>query len=162
MVGASALRSDERVGVLLAFESLARTHWGERVEDFADLGSELTLASAAGLARLLRVARAGRVAAPKPAEQWLGAPEAAAERLSAALGTALLLEVVARTRLRVTLWTEEESIAFDDVADVEMDESALLLRRVGYRLPLRVPREHLVRHLAERRTWLQVVGIERA
>jgi hypothetical protein len=161
-VGAAAVRSVERVGVALTFESLARESRGERIEDFADLGAEKTLASAAGLARLLRVARAGRVAAPRPAERWLGAPEAAAERLATALGAPLVLDVVARLRLRVTLFTEDEPIAFEDVADVASDPREIVVRRRGHRLPHRVARERVVRQLTERETWLQIVGVERA
>jgi hypothetical protein len=132
------------------------------LEDFADLGPGWTLASAAGLGRVLRVLRAARRASPAVPEGLLGRPERAARLLRPAVGAALRLHVQPRSTLRFTVWTEAGIDTVDGVLDVLEDETAFLVRRSGPHLPLRVPRERVVRSATRREHWLEITGIERA
>ena len=156
-----AIRSADACGLLLVFEPFGRRAPEHLIEDVLDLGPDLTLASAAGLAKLLRVLRAARRAAGGPASHWLGRPEEAISALTPALGTPLTLEVVARSQLRFTAWLEEETLTVDQVVDVREDQSSLLIRRIGLRAPVRIPREQVVRHETSHHTWFEVLSVER-
>lgn len=160
---ALAVRDAEGCGVALEFLPTSRNARPvERVDAFADLGPGLTLASAHGIGTLLRVFRAARLAVPRPPERWLDHPERAAEPLQGALGRAFALAVVPRTRIRFTAWTEDGTLEIGHVALVEQDPSAFLVRRIGHRPPVRVPRETVVRHETRNERWLQITDIERA
>ena len=64
--------------------------------------------------------------------------------------------------MRFTVWTESGVESVSDVAEVLEDESAYLILRLGGRLPLRLPRERVVRQRTESETWYEVMSIERA
>ena len=156
------VRDDAGCGVALQFAPSSRNARDvESVDEFADLGPELTLSSSRGLATLLRVLRVARLSAPRPPGSWLGEPELATRRLQAAIGRSFALEVVPRVRLKFTAWTEEDTVEVSNVADVQSDESGFLVRRVGHRIPIRVPRELVVRHETGRERWFQITAIER-
>jgi hypothetical protein len=155
------LRSAEACGLLIPFEPFGRRAPEEAIEDLLDLGPELTLSSAAGLAKLLRVLRAARRSASEPATRWLGRPEQAARALESAQGTPLALEVVPRTQLRFTAWLEEETLSVDHVVEVLENESSLLIRRLGLRAPVRVSRREVVRHETSQQSWFEVLSVER-
>jgi hypothetical protein len=160
---ARPVREAETCGVALRFMPTSRNakdvDW---VDEFADLGPEMTLESSHGLGTLLRVMRVARIAAPRPAESFLGHPEQATQRLVAALGHPFALTIVPRSRIRFRAWTEEETVEIDHVVEVLSDETAFLVRRIGHRMPVRVPREGVVRHENLREAWFQIVDIERA
>ena len=157
-----AVRDDAGCGVALQFAPTSRNARDvDHVDEFADLGPELTLASSRGIGTVLRVLRVARLSAPRPPGSWLGEPGLATDRLQSAIGRPFALEVVPRFRIRFTAWTEEETIEVSNVADVLSDESAFLVRRLGHRIPLRVPREVVVRHETGRERWFQITGIER-
>jgi hypothetical protein len=160
--GVRVHRDAERAGVWLRFDPEGPRAPEGPVEDFADLGPALTLASAAGLGRVLRLLRAVRRACPSGPESLLGRPERAARLLSPALGAVLRLEVVPRSTLRFTVWTDAGVDSVDQVLDVVEDDTAFLVRRRGADVPLRVPREQVVRRTTTRETWLEITGIERA
>ena len=160
---AEAVHEKAACGVALYFTPTSR---GARdvggVEDYADLGPELTLASSHGLGTLLRLMRATRVAAPKPAQSMLGEPTATAAKLAPGVGHAVALEIVPRNRILFRAWTEEDAIEIDNVVEVLSDETAYLIARVGHRMPVRILRSSVVRHETVREPWFQIVGIERA
>lgn len=160
-LSARPVREEPLCGVDLLFRPTSRGVEESEVRDWVDLGPEHTLDAARGLAMLIRLLRAARLAFPKPAEAWLGEPERVAARLNDAATKPVVLEVEARFRLHFTAWTEDETIDVTDVREVESDDTAFLVRRIGGGLPVRVPRDSVLRHRTERRRWLQVVGIER-
>jgi hypothetical protein len=160
LVEAQPARSAERLGVKLRFRSEGARAPVEHIEDFADLGPEPTLESIVGFGRVLRLLRAARLAAPTAPEELLGQPEKAAQLLDRALGTVVVLEVRPRSSVRFTVWTEQGMASVDQVLDVVEDETAFLVRRRGG-LPVRVPRNSVVRRQTSRETWLEVVAIER-
>ena len=160
---AEAVRGKAGCGIALFFTPTSRNARDVgSVEDYADLGPELTLESSHGLGTLLRVMRATRVAAPKPARLMLGEPVATAERLAAGYGHAVTLEIAARSRILFRAWTDEDTVEIDDVVEVLSDESAYLVARAGHRMPVRVPRSSVVRHETVREPWFQILTIERA
>jgi hypothetical protein len=160
-LSARAVREEPLCGVDLLFRPTSRGVEESEVHDWADLGPEHTLEAARGLGMLIRLLRAVRLASPRPAEVWLGQPEDVAARLATATSTPVVLEVEPRFRLHFTAWTEDETIEVPDVREVESDDTGFLVRRIGGGLPVRVPRDAVLRHRTERRRWLQVVGIER-
>jgi hypothetical protein len=163
LVRVAAVREETSCGVALEFTPTSRNAKDvDRVDEFADLGPELTLESSHGLATILRLLKAARLTAPRPLESWLGQPELAAERLDNARGGAFALEIVGRTRMRFTAWTEEDTVEISNVADVQSDAEAFLVRRVGHRMPVRIPREVVVRHETDHERWFEITTIERA
>ena len=163
LVRVAAVHDETNCGVALEFTPTSRNAKDvDRVDEFADLGPELTLESSHGLATVLRVMKAARFAAPRPATSWLGHPELVAKRLGKAIGHAFALDIVGRTRMRFTAWTEEDTVEISNVADVQSDAEAFLVRRVGHRMPVRIPREVVVRHETRHERWFEIATIERA
>ena len=66
-----------------------------------------------------------------------------------------------RATVRFTVWTDDGVESVSDVLDVREDESSFLVHRLRGRLPVRVPREAVVRRETSRETWLEVTAIER-
>ena len=148
-------------GVWLGFRA-ERSRLGiDRLDDFAALGPARSLAAIEGIGKVLRVLRAGRVAVQGGQARFLDDAVEAARYLGRAAGTALLLDLMPRSRLRFVAWTDAGMETLDDVSDVVEAEDAFLVYRRG-RLPVRVLRTHVIRQLTERQRWYQVVGIERA
>ncbi len=145
----------------LAFRPTGPRAPEERVEDRADLDAALSLESAMGIGKVLRLLRAARLVAPRDASVLLGDPERAAALLSRALGTAVMLDVRTRATVRFTAWTDQGVESIPDVADVMEDASGFLVRRRGHRLPVRIPRDQVVRQQTRTERWLEVVSIER-
>ena len=161
LVGAEPTRGTHRLGVTLRFRSESSRAPVEHIEDFADLGPKQTLEAIVGLGRVLRLLRAARLVAPAEPRSLLGQPEEVVELLDRALGTVVVLEVRPRSSVRFTVWTDQGVAWVDQVLDVVEDETAFLVRRQGGRLPIRVPRDQVVRRRTTRETWLEVTAIER-
>jgi hypothetical protein len=155
---ALAVRGPDRCGVALVYRPALRSRADLPILDFADLRPGGDVSSALGLARLLRLLREARLSA---SGDWLGAPEAAAGRLAAAVGKQFRLEVVARSRVHFEAWTEDGSIAVPDVSEVSADESAFLVRRVGREPPVRLERSRVVRRRTTLERWLEVRSVTR-
>jgi hypothetical protein len=149
-------------GVALVFRSEGGRRAVGRIDDFACLDETLSVESALGIGKVLRLLRAARIAAPPQANSLRGDPTRAATLLERALGTRVRLEVRPRSRVRFTVWTESEVESVSDVAEVLEDESAYLVLRLGGRFPVRLLREKVVRQRTESETWYEVVSIERA
>jgi hypothetical protein len=158
-VGAPAGRAAP--ALRLVFRALRAAQAEAPIEDRVALGPALDLETAVGVGKLLRILRAARLAAPSDASVLLGDPTAAAELLTRAIGTRLVLEVRTRSDVRFTVWTEEGVESVDRVADVTEDAEGFLVRRRGTRRPVRVPREGVVRRRTTSERWLEVVSIER-
>jgi hypothetical protein len=165
--GAAAISRDaktdepERGGVLLAFRPHGRRLEVDAIEDFADLGPELTLSSVEGLGKVLRLLRAARIAPPADALDLIGQEEFVAGLLERAVGTRVQLEIRPRSRLRFVAWTEGGVETVDHVLEVvEADDAWLVLRNKG-RIPVRLPRERVLRQRTELERWYEVLQIER-
>jgi hypothetical protein len=133
-----------------------------RIDDFACLDAALSVQSALGIGKVLRLLRAARIAPPRELECLGKDPTRAAALLERALGTRVRLEVRTRSRVRFDVWTESGVESVSNVAEVLEDGSAFLVRRLGGRFPLRLPREQVVRQRTESETWYEVMSIERA
>lgn len=156
------VRSHTRCGLVLSFRPQRARLWVDRIDDFADLGPELTVAAVVGLGKVLRILRAARVAPPADPRVLLGRERRAAELLERTLDRVLELALRPRSRVRFVAWTESGIETVDDVSEVlESPESYFVLRREG-RYPVRLPRHSVVRQRTELERWYEVVAIERS
>jgi hypothetical protein len=155
---ALAIRERERCGVSLGFRATAQREPELPIVDFLDLREGEEVAAVLGRAKLLRLLREARLAtAGLPS----GDPEAAAALLARAIGRAFQLEVVPRSRVHFEAWTEHGPLAIADVSEIEADESAYLVRRLGPCAPVRVERALVVRRHTRLERWLEVRTLTR-
>ena len=159
---ATPVCDDERIGVALVFHPQRSRFVGDRIEDFADLGPGLTTCAVNGLGKVLRLLRAGRVAAPRDPRALIDSAALAAELLARARGTLLRLELAPRFRLRFLAWTERGIEVVDDVAEVREHADAWVVLRHRGRFPIRFPRAQIARTSTERLSWHEILEIERA
>ncbi len=153
---------DERLGVELGFRVASPRFGADRIDDFAQLGPELTVPVVQGIGKVLRILRAARIAAPRESFALAGRVEEALGLLERALGRDFALEVKPRSRVRFTAWTESGVETVDDVSDVVESDQGYLVTRRGGRFPLRFERAAVVRRQTETRRWFELVGVERA
>ena len=161
---AAPLVGAERQGVLLVFEPISartRTSLGvTQIDDFADLGPELTIPAVNGIGKVLRTLRAGRIAAPEPSA-LLGHAHDAAALLARAQRARVMLCLRPRVSTRFVAWTESGVQSVEDVIDVfEQDDAWVVAPRHGQLL--RIPRAGVARQLTEAQRWWEVVAIERS
>lgn len=149
------------VGLLLTFRPTGRLGI-DRIEDFADLGPELTVPAVAGVGKVLRILRAARIAGPADPLTLVGHAHEASALLERAVGTAVRLAFRERSRLRFAAWTEDGVEEVLDVVDVREAEDAYVVYRRGARFPVRFDRDEVVRHRTELERWFEVVDIERS
>lgn len=140
---------DAATGLWLCYRPDAARFPTDPLEDFAALGPGRSLASVEGEGRVRRLLRAVRLAPPRSQRSLAGREGELAALLNRAAGAPLWLEVAPRMRLRFRAFTEEAVLEVDDVADVLEAEDAFLVYRRAGRLPVRVPRPPVVRHLVE-------------
>ena len=155
-------REDGVVGVELSFEIEGSRTLSGRIDDFANLGPELTVPAVSGLGKVLRILRAARIAVPGDSLELVGDEKATAALLARAAGTLLRLELKPRFRLRFVAWTETGVETVDDIAEVVEHEDAFLVHRRRGRFPLRFPRESVIRHQTEHDRWYEVTSIDPA
>jgi hypothetical protein len=131
-----------------------------RVEDYLSLSKDAGLSAVQGVGRLLRLLRAGRLAAP--ADPWALAsePERAAEQLRRCRGARVRLRIARRLERMLVLWTEGGIERIDRVVDYEESGDELAIRRQGAASVLRIPRRNLVRYAASAQESIEVTGIE--
>jgi hypothetical protein len=146
----------------LGFEPTPGRGLPDRIEDLAALGPELDLASVRGVGKVLRLLRAARLSAPDDPRLLLGRVHATCVQLERALGTAVMLHLRSRVRVRFRAWTESGVEEVEDVAEVVEESDAYWVRRQGGMLPVRLPRNQIVRTLTDRETCFEVLHIERA
>ena len=104
--------------------------------------------------------RAARIAPPEDPSALLGDERRAAALLARAVGTDLVLDLQSRSSVRFVAWTEDGVETINDVHEVvETPDAWVVFRRLG-RLPVRVPRELVVRQTTEAQRWYEVVGID--
>lgn len=159
--GAAPHRAAAGVGVVLRFRTRTPRLGTDHIEDFADLGPALTLPAVAGLGKVLRLLRAGRVAAPRDPLALVGQERRAAQLLERVAGTAVRLELKPRFRMCFVVWTERGIETVDDVSEVKEHPDAYLVLRRGDRLPARFPRATVIRHTTRSERWHEVLDIER-
>jgi hypothetical protein len=147
-----AVRDGERCGVALDFRARRREL---PIVGWLDLRAGEHVEAALGLARLLREAR------PSTAGVWVDQPEAAARRLTRAVGREFRLDVVPRSRVRFEAFTEHGALTVADVADIEADETSFFVRRLGPHAPVRVARDGVVRRRTSLERWLEVRSVAR-
>jgi hypothetical protein len=153
---------DDGVGVELGFLTGASRIETDRIDDFADLGPEITVPAVAGIGKVLRILRAARISAPREPHALAGRVEEASALLTRALGCRLQLEVRPRSRVHFTAWTESGVETVSDVADVVEGDTEYLIMRRGGRFPVRFARDAVVRRITETERWFEVIGVERA
>jgi hypothetical protein len=73
-----------------------------------------------------------------------------------------MLHLRSRVRVRFRAWTESGVEEVEDVAEVVEESDAYWVRRRGGMLPVRLPRNQIVRTLTDRETCFEVLHIERA
>jgi len=157
-VGREPNLEPETVGVALRFQPQRSRSILEPIDDFADLGPEHCIPSVAGLGKVLRLLKAARIAAPEEPEALLGRADDAAKLLSQAVGTQVLLELRPRSTVRFVAWTEDGVEVVEGVRDVlETHEEFVVLRNAG--LPVRIPRESVLRRQREAVRTFEVVDI---
>ena len=153
---------DGRTGVMLSFRPERSRLGVARIDDFADLGPGLTIPAVGGIGKVIRVLRAGKIAAPPDPFDLVGDEEAAATLLERATGTLMRLELKPRFRLRFVAWTESGVETVDDILEVREYQDAYHVVRKGARVPARFERDAVVRHSTEQDSWWEIVDIERA
>lgn len=139
----------------------------DTVEDFADLGafaagSELSIAVAFGVGRVLRILRAARIAAPARPLDLVGREDLAAALLRRARDRPLVLTLRRRSRLRFLAWDEDGLHVADDLLDVHEAPDAWLAYPAHGGAPLRFARADVARVSREVAPWFEVVDVERA
>jgi len=159
---AHPLVGEERQGVLLVFEPISARAVASlgvsQIDDFADLGPELTIPAVSGIGKVLRTLRAGRIAAPEP-HALLGRARQAASLLARAASAPVALRVRPRVATRFVAWTESGVQSVEDVADViEYPDAWIVAPRRGQ--PVRIERAGVARQVTETRPWWEVVAIE--
>jgi hypothetical protein len=159
---ATPVSDTHRCGVELVFHPERTRAIADRIEDFAELGPGLTIEAVTGLGKVLRILRAGRIAAPRDPHALIDDAARAAELLARVRGTRLRLELSQRFRLRFLAWTERGIEVVEDVAEVREYEDAYVVLRHRGRFPIRFPRAQIARVLTERLIWHEVLEIERA
>jgi hypothetical protein len=160
--GVTPLRADGRTGVTLSFHPRNSRLGLAQIDDWADLGPELSIPVISGVGKVLRVLRAARIAAPPNPLDLLGREDRAARLLARAVGTALRLALRRRSRLRFMAWTERGVETVSDVAEVREYADAFLILRSGGRFPVRFERCDVIRQRKEFESWYEVLDIERA
>ncbi len=148
----------EGIGVRVAFEPDSGRPG--RLEDHLVLAPEAELRAVQGIGRLLRILRAGRVAAPADPAELARDPERAAELLRRCRGARLRLRIARRMERVLTLWTETGVERIERVVDYEEAGDELAVRRRGAATVLRIPRRSLVRYAASTHESFEVTGIE--
>jgi len=149
------------IGVELRFHPL-RNHLGvEYFADFAAIGPELCIPAVTGIGKILRILRAGRIAAPREEVDLLGQGELVRELLERAVGTQVALGLRPRSRIRFEAWTEEGRLVFEDIQEVvELPHEYLVIHKRG-RFPTRLDRETVLRQQSDCERWFEIVEIER-
>ena len=155
-------RVAERVGVTLCFRPVTSRLGVDLIEDWAELGPELSVPAVAGLGRVLRVLRAARVRAPDDPALLAGDLDATVLLLGRAVGTTLRLSLRRRTSMRFLVWGEDGFQSVDDVADVREYDDAFVVYRRDQHFPLRFDRGSVLRQRTECDSWYEVLDIERA
>lgn len=160
--GVTPLRAEGRTGVTLSFHPRSTRLGLAQIDDWADLGPELSIPAIGGVGKVLRVLRAARIAAPSNPFDLVGREDRAAQLLARAVGTALRLALRRRSVLRFLAWTERGVETVNDVAEVKEYDDAFLILRSGGRPPVRLERRDVIRQRKEFESWYEVLDIERA
>ena len=161
---AAPLVGAKRQGVLLVFEPISARMSAalgvSRIDDFADLGPELTIPAVSGIGKVLRTLRAGRIAAPEP-HALLGRARDVAALLARAQRAPVVLRLRPRVTTRFVAWTETGVESVEDAIDLlEHADAWIVTPRHGQ--PVRIPRAGVARQLTEAQRWWEVVAIERS
>jgi hypothetical protein len=155
-----ATRADRR-GITLCFEPLTGRLGTARIEDWAEIGPDLSTDAVEGIGKVLRILRVARIAVRANAEELAGEPDRLLTLLERAVGTELRLVLRRRSLLHFLVWTEEGFTRVEDISEVEELEDAYVVRPRGARFPRRFPRERVIRQKTDCERWLEVVEIRR-
>ena len=148
------------VGVLVRF-TLKRGKPSE-VVDRLDLATSGDMPAVAGVGRLLRILRAGRIKPPDDPYQLGHTPERAAELVARCAGAEVQLQLRRRTRRALTVWTEDGVEEIPDLLDCSEDGHGLWVRRLGGRSQLHFPKQKLVRFETRAEASWEVVSVDAA
>jgi hypothetical protein len=151
-----------QMGVEIGFRPSSSRFGAERIDDFADLGPELSVPAVAGIGKVVRILRAARIAAPRDPMSLAGRMDLAVSLLEKARGREMRLEVRSRSRIRFAAWTESGVETLENVSEVIERDRELLVMRHGGRFPVRFDLDQVVRRVTETQRWFEVLGVERA
>ncbi len=130
------------------------------LSEFIELWPPGSLQAVNGVGRLLRLLRAGRIAAPsEPYTLGLDLDEAA-RWIERCRGACVVLRVRRRLQRELTLWTDTGVERIERVLDYSEDAEGLTVRRLGGRSMLRIPREGMIRFQASSSESLEVLSVE--
>ncbi len=155
------LRQQDDLGVILRFEPLHSRTITETIEDFADLSSDQEIAAVSGVAKVMRLLRVARIAAPRERESYLGKPEEIATLLDRAIGVRVVLELRRRSRIHFNAWTEHGVETLRDVKEVVEAQDGYLVIPRGEHFATFFARKDLVRQKTEVENWYEVIAIHR-
>lgn len=146
---------------MLCFHPLTGRLGTDRIEDWVELGPDLSIDAALGIGKALRILRVARIAVSASVETLAGDTPRLHDLLARAVGTELRLVVRPRSKLHFLAWTEEGLTKVEDISEVELEGDAYLVKPRGARFPRRFPRESLIRQQTDCERWLEVVEILR-
>ena len=150
-----------RAGAMLCFHPLTGRLGTGRIEDWVELGPDLSVEAALGIGKVLRILRVARISVSASVETLAGDLPRVFELLARAVGTELRLIVRPRSKLHFLAWTEEGLTKVEDIAEVSVEGDAYMVKPRGARLPQRFPRDSLIRQQTDCERWLEVVEILR-
>jgi len=147
----------ERGGVWVSY----LTRRGAReLREFLELWPPGSLSVVHGVGRLLRLLRAARLAAPTD-PYTLGLDlEEVVRWLERCRGALVVLHVRRRMQRELTVWTEQGVETIERVLDYAEDAETLVVRRLGGRSDLRIPRSGIVRYKASSSESFEVTSVE--
>lgn len=151
----------EREGALLCFHPLTGRLGTSRIEDWAELGPDLSIEATQGIGKALRILRVARIAVTANLEGLADDIPGLLDLLARAVGTELRLVLRPRSKLHFLAWTEEGLTKIEDISEVTLEGDAYVVKPRGVRFPRRFPRESLIRQQTDCERWLEVVEILR-
>jgi hypothetical protein len=155
------VEQEDLVGLMLTFEPMRSRIVTESIENFVDLGTGQDASSVSGVGKVLRLLRCGRISASREPEDYIGKPVETCALLERALGTDVVLDLQARSRVHFSVWTEHGVETIRDVKEVVELEDGFLA--VPFLAPFAsfYSRKDIVRQNTEVERWYDVVDIQR-
>jgi hypothetical protein len=151
----------DRLGVLLCFEPLTGRLGTGRIENWVELGPDLSTDAVEGIGKALRILKVARIVVRATPEELSQDPQALIDLLARAEGTKLRLVLRRRSVLHFLVWTEDGLTRVENVSEVEELEEVYVVTPRGARLPKRFAKERVVRQKTECERWLEVIEIRR-
>jgi len=146
---------------LLCFHPLTGRLGTGRIEDWVELGPDLSTEAALGIGKALRILRVARISVSANVETLAGDLPRLFDLLARAVGTELRLILRPRSRLHFLAWTEEGLTKVEDISEVTVEGDTYVVKPRGARFPRHFPRDSLIRQQTDCERWLEIVEILR-